>query len=729
MKNLVRLLSVMLVWSCAGRVLAEGPIDSGRDLFYPEFDFKYIQFLPEGHLVKNTPRYRKLKWQVWESKHFEIFTYGTSKELAGFYLTEAEKIYEEYSRRTRMNSFSEKIKVILYNSVRDYLETNMLSGVPEYLGGFTEMTIWKRVVLAYRDSPMGFRRVLRHELYHRYQAEFIKKDLADFFIWRFRFPLWFVEGSAEYFSQCRSADAVTELAMRDGYLNNNLAPATELHWPPNASVYGEGHFIVNFLAERYKNKGDVVSNIIRASKNLKFAQAFEQVTGESLEKFNQELGFYIENRYHSLRVKRDLTDDAKAVSRGVLLDSRNEFFITKTIRYGRITILLNWSNGSKVHSQKIAEDGKLNNAALHGLGLEIDPAFGSLEQGAVFGNDNEVIYSIDAGQRDEIRVQEFSFDKKENKFRLGKSQVYQPKGVLSIRNPIRVSENQLAFIGRGQVFAEVFLYDLKTGEVKQLSSLKRNCHSLTYSRHLNALVASAENEQTDSYDLAICRLEENSWKLLTESPENEWQPKFSADGKQLLYISDRGLVHNIYLRDFENQVVHQVTDVKIGVFHPPWRGVDGLIFNSVNNQKLQIQTAPLSVSEVKPAAVLNSAAELPESGSLEKEFLKLAPELADWTIMDTIFSEDKSKALFVINRKLSLQKKEKGAPDLGFCLVDKASGAVSKFSLSQVDDIDLFESAQLLAGTKILFRNRLHGIEELFVYDWQKKTIDTLDKG
>ncbi len=719
MKKMMKALAVLAVMIGIPAISQGGPMDDITGTIYPELDFRYVQYLPNGHLHQNKPRYGNYEWRVWESKHFRIYTYDTSETLAKFFLAEAERDYEDFSRQTNMNAFTEKIQVVIYNSARDFEETNLMSSlIPEGLGGFTELIRWKRVVIAFRNSVSGFNRLIRHELYHRYETEFLKLTTQNILTKVSSLPLWFAEGAAEYFAHPQE-EAYGELIMRDAYLHNYLAPVTETYWMYGGLVYQEGEFVVRYLAEKYRDRGDVVSAIFREAGRSNFRQAFATVTGQSLEDFDKELRRHIEERYHGLRVKTDVTDHARTLGRGIPLAARDQFFVTKTIILGRMVLLLNWTDGVKVHSVKLIEDGRYGNAALRGLGLEIAPEFGFNEHGVSFGIGNTVVYAIEAGGRDEIRIQHFSFDPRTRQFRLGKLEAYPVKGVRYIQYPVMVNEDEIAFVGRDQVFAEVYIFYRGNNEARKLTSLQRSIRGLAYSRTRQILVASMENSANGSYDLAVGDLKTGEWRWLTETPENEDSPEFSSDGEKMLYVSDRGLVNNVYLYDFGAGTITPVTDVKIGVFYPKWFQGNGLLFASLNNMRFAVQIAPLTAGSTTVSAPKSEAVREASNESLIRRFQSLVPQFDSLTIMETVISQDRTKALFVVNRKLSLTVPRGNRPEIGFWLVDLSSQTAEEFDLKEFGKVERFGSAEFLAGTNILLYDS-ETEKGVYIFDWAR---------
>lgn len=690
---------------------------------FPEIDSRNVQFLPDGHMGKNKPRYGNFQWRVIESSHFLIYTYDTSEEAAELYLAEAERTFSEFSKKFSFNSFSEKIRVTIYNSTQDFEETNLVPGlVPKGLGGLTEIQKWRRVVIAFRGSVIGFSRLIRHELAHRYHIEILllmghAKDFP---------PLWFIEGAAEHFSHGR--DAYEELVMRNAYLANGLASATDPYWYSTALIYRQGKFVMDFLAERHKDKGEVISQIFAACRENQFEVAFQNVTGESLQEFQKALSEHIENRYSSLRTKKDLLEQSRPVDNGAVLASSGPFFVTKKMKLGRTVLVLNWTDGVNMISKELAEDGRLKNVALRGFPLEISPEFGFSEQGASFGPDNTVVYAVDVSGRDVIRVQHFSFDLKTKKFQLGKELKYAPEGIRYIQHPILVGPDKLVFLGRNDIFSEVYSYDLNTLKFQQLTSAKRNYRGLTYSKARNALVTSAENNQTDSYDLVYGDLSTGEWHFLMETLDvNEYGPEFSPDGQKLIYVNDMGLVQNLYLYDFPGQSLTQLTDMTLTAFNPKWFSEKGILFNGVTGGDLAVLMAPLPVSRTAKISVPKSAT----TEFSDAPFRALLGNIGNLTVIQEVISPDRKKALFAVNRILSMDTIKKKDDAVGFYLVNLEDNSITWYLMGVFKEVHNFESAEFLAGTNILLTGKFLSSNPtdntvatyLFVFDWQAEKV------
>lgn len=682
------------------------------DLLYPELDVKFVQNLPLGHLHKNKPRYNKYNWRILETQHFEIYTYETSEEVVTFLVNEAEQTYRDFSEKMRMNVFSEKIKVIIFSSAQDFKESNLIFDfIPDGLGGVTEIEKQKRVLIAFRDSVPGFRHLIRHELTHRYQAEFLQLDVEKIRHGSNGLPLWFMEGSAEYFSS--DWTPTSEMLLRRLYLAGNLASLEDPVWVSGAQIYAEGHLAVIYLAECYKEKGDVITELFRKLRYQGFDQALKEVTGDSLGDFQKKFSRYVENRYSALKVAEDITNQIPVFgSQEILLASRDKYFLTKKSVIGRNTLFLNWTDGQNAVSQKIIEDVRLGSAFLRGFEAETDPTFGFQDQGASLGPDNQIVYAIDVGGRDAIRIQKFSFDQKKQRFRLEKAQSYFPDGIRDIQWPIMLNGNEIAFIGRIKVFSEVLVFNRDTGIVRKLSSARVNYRGLTYSPALRLLMSSVENEATGSYDLAVGDLKGGDWQILMPTPENEFYPEFSPDGKRILYVSDKGSAHNIWLYDFEEKTAVKLTDAKIGVFRPKWFTSGGLIFNSFREGDFLIQVAQMPAAAEKEAEKKQNASDfkpVPVEWDSKNELARYLPYGTEVTIMETVVSENGNKVLFAVNRKLSFEDPKPGQ-EIGFYLLDRPTGKLDFLPFQNLCRLPDFKKPRFLPDNKIL-------LQDGYVYD------------
>jgi len=689
-----------------------------------------VEFLPSGHLQKNKPRYIKKDWEVSVSTHFSVYTYGDNKDLGDLYVSYLEESYKEFSEVKEYNKFTQRINFIIYNSQRDFLETNMIFGlIPEGLGGSTEVFRRKRVVIAFRDSLIGLKRLMRHELSHRFDIELFDPGLDDMI--KESVPLWFIEGAAEHYSH--KWDASSNLVMRYAYLNNLTASAKDNYWHPFL-IYTQGEYVLHYIAERYgKNrKDDVIATIFKNSSEMGFSKAFELATGETREEFDRALKLHIEKTYSQIRPKEDLIDHSHVVvNNSFLLDSRENFSLTRKYDMGRQGLYLNWTNGVDVVSKRVTNDGFLKSLNFRGVSFELAPEFGFQEHGASFVSDTKFVYAVDTGPRDKIVIQNFYFDKKKKKIKLKENKSYSFKELRDIQHPVMISEEEVTFIGRRDNFSELYLYNLKTKDLKQLTKTNRSFRGLTYSPITKSLYTSIENENTNSYDLAAYNMTNGEFYYISETPDNEFDVVSSSISAELMYVSDKGLVHNAYNYNLETKKITQLTDVKVGLFRPRWMGNDGLIFNTLENHQVLVKSAPLKNSAVIKEKVIKKSTETTPSEKAIALAKERFPDQSVMTIFETIVSSDSNQIIFLENKNLSIDKLKKGDHEVVFHWVDLSSNSVSRFSLKEFKRLKDYGNAVILKNYKLLLQQKVT-TKEWIEYDdngqLKKEEVEVLYK-
>jgi Tol biopolymer transport system component len=198
------------------------------------------------HFGKNKVQSGDLHWKTLYTPHFEIYHYAGAEELAVRASIIAEQTYHEYAARLE-HELPWRVPFILYASHHDFAQTNisdMLIG--EGTGGFSE-PFRNRMVLPYNGSHADFVHVIRHELVHVFMFEMAYGNNPEvgrrYF---FQVPLWFAEGTAEWFSS--GWDGEADMFMRDATINDYLVEPSRV---TGYLAYKEGQAAVRLLSERY----------------------------------------------------------------------------------------------------------------------------------------------------------------------------------------------------------------------------------------------------------------------------------------------------------------------------------------------------------------------------------------------------------------------------------------------------------------------------------------------
>ncbi len=209
----------------------------------------FLFLLIFGEFGYNKIQYKNFKWESIETEHFTIIYQKGSFPIGKFASSVLEKHYKRLEEI--FGKLERKVPVIIYNSHIDFQQTNVIPLIiEEEIGGFTEF-FKNRICVPFDGSYANLKRVLQHELTHVFQSKRETIPLQEIFQ-TIRYPLWWIEGTAEYLGEGWSPEAEAFLA--DLIYNEKLKPLTELSEDDGYLLYKEGQSFVKFIAERYGEK-------------------------------------------------------------------------------------------------------------------------------------------------------------------------------------------------------------------------------------------------------------------------------------------------------------------------------------------------------------------------------------------------------------------------------------------------------------------------------------------
>jgi hypothetical protein len=151
---------------------------------------------------RNRVQYEDFDFQVLKTEHFDIYYYEGEAEAAQIAARMAERWYARLSQVIG-HELRGRQPVILYASQPHFQQTNALTSAPgEGTGGVTEV-FKRRIILPFAGPLAETDHVLGHELVHAFQFDLTGERgpiSAGRIPTALRFPLWFIEGMAEYLS-------------------------------------------------------------------------------------------------------------------------------------------------------------------------------------------------------------------------------------------------------------------------------------------------------------------------------------------------------------------------------------------------------------------------------------------------------------------------------------------------------------------------------------------------
>jgi hypothetical protein len=486
---------------------------------------------------QNKIQYRKLDWRVLKGPHVDLYFYSAAADLAAPALAYAEASYDTLSVQFG-HTVANRIPLIVYASHTDFEQTNVLPFTPpDGLLGVTDFQK-RRVALPFRGNFAEFRHTMRHEMVHVFQLDL----LLDAYIVaprsaRINFPLWWSEGLAELWSA--GQDARDEMVMRDLTLSGRLPPLRQLTYTTGGIVYPIGGQIHRWLADTY---GDWRATLMYKEINQHdtFDAALQAVYGRTLDQLSDEFQLAMRRQYYpsvdSLAPLNVLgTEVARlGVKPAALPDT------TDDDTPGQFAYLSPASGYVTIYRKSLETGGRAHAIVTGGRSPELE-SFHPFESRMDASRPGLLLFTARDGDRDALIVWDLDKGKLAGR--------YQFTELVSLLSPHWMPD------GRSIV----------------LSGLSQRGVS----------------------DIYRVRLPGGELEALTNDHYQDLDPSPSADGRRLVFASDRtaegrGGAVNLFLLDLASQRVEQLTSGAWVDESPIWSRDDRIYFASDRDGVLNV---------------------------------------------------------------------------------------------------------------------------------------------
>jgi Tol biopolymer transport system component len=502
---------------------------------------------------KNKVQYKEFKWQLIQTKHFDIYFSQDGYDIAEYTASVAESSLVSLSKNMNYNIVN-RIPIVVFNSHNEFQQNNVIDEyLPEGIGGVTEL-FKNRVLVPFEGDYQQFRHVIHHELNHAFMNDMyyggsiqniISKNIT------LNFPLWFNEGMSEVQS-LDGLDKATDMYIRNLVINDYLRSIDDCN---GFLAYRGGQSFFAFLIDTYgKYKiGELMNNI----KSLNDVDAgFQETYKMNIEKLSEKWIKEIKKRYWpELKTREDVTDFAKAltdverdggfynVSPVISPDGSKFAFISN--RDDLFDVFLADTKTGEIIDKIVKGNTSANFEELQVLtpGLSWSP------------DGKKIAISVKAGDKDAI----FLIDVKDG----DKQKITTDFNAITYVNwsPDR---SKLVFVGSTSKESNIFIYNLNTNKIEALTDDIFSDYNPTWSPDGKYIYFSSDrgeytskdlipqnfkivNFKTESRDLYKIEVSTKAITRLTNVPNSKLgYAQFSSDGKKMLYVSDESGITNIY---------------------------------------------------------------------------------------------------------------------------------------------------------------------------------------
>ena len=555
---------------------------------------------------QNKMRYKKLNFKVTETPHFEIYSYLKNDSLSKWLAKEAEVWYEVH-QQVFQDTFLRKNPLVIYNNHPEFQQTTTISGeIGVGTGGVTE-AFKQRVVMPVMQINQQTRHVLGHELVHAFQYRMLMEGRDTTRLESVaNIPLWMVEGMAEYLSIGKK-DAFTAMWMRDAYARQDIPSLKQLTEQSQSYFpYRYGQAFLSYVGATY---GDtVIMPMFMETAKYGYEVAMRRVFGYDAQTMSTLWRNSMETAFKSL--------DKDTVSRPI-----GQALITA-------------KNGGRMNvAPAISRDGKyiafMSEKDLFGIDLFLaDAVTGTVirKLGSRMTNKDidEFSYLESAG--------DFSADSKKfafSVFSAGKNKLMtidvQTGKTISIEAMGDIVEftnisfapdgERVAFSGLREGQSDIFVYNLRTKELTQLTNDKYADFQPSFSADGKQIVFSTDRIAYESASravdipmgLAVIDVASKQITTIDVFPgANNLNPHFSGDDHYIYFLSNGDGYRNMFRYALAAKTLEQMTDYFTGIsgiteYSPAMSisSTDDIVYSYFKGNQYNIYKAKSSEFEAK----------------------------------------------------------------------------------------------------------------------------------
>ncbi|MBI5243936.1 MAG: PD40 domain-containing protein [Elusimicrobia bacterium] len=554
-----------------------------------------------GAFGRNQVVRRDFDWKIVSTEHFDIHYYEDSAGLVPFAAGILERSYARLSRDLAAG-LKERRPFFLYASANDMQQSNIVE-VGDGTGGVTEP--FKDRFIVYNDgSRHWLDTVASHELTHIFQFRIL---LSGF--WKsarilksFVYPLWMLEGMAEYFT--KEVDrAPGEILMRDAATSGGLIPLWKLehfsHLKPHQIrlAYESGGSALEFLEAEF-GPGGIERMIKLFESRFESSSVLQELVGLDIFAFDRKWREYIEEKYRRVvRIERlkepsaygeALTRQKDAIpeqntSPVFTPDGRRMAYFSTREGYPPALMLQDLRTGRS--KRLIAMETRIESVALGNFAnlsrvLAISPDGRRL---AFFGTKNH---------QDYLHLYDLEMKRLERFPLPGLSAASQPA--------FSPDGGSVAFSGMKDGISDIYLYRLGDHAFRQLTSDPQDDQSPAFSPDGSALVYSSELETPEDpmpYQRRLYRLDLASLGLrrLSDVRGAARDPVVSADGGRVLFALEADGFHEIHEIELSSGRLRRLTR-SVGASYAPiyvsTSSVENIAFSAQRGGNVHIYMGP-----------------------------------------------------------------------------------------------------------------------------------------
>jgi WD40 repeat protein len=516
---------------------------------------------------RNKVQYKTFDFKIMKTRHFDIYFYLADEQTVKLAGMMAERWY---ARLSRMFNYEMKTRqpLILYGSSPEFQQTTV---IPELMGegtgGVTE-SLKRRIVVPYGATLNETDHVIGHELVHGFQYDIMAQGQSDSARMNdagLRIPLWFIEGMAEYLS-IGPVDPNTAMWMRDAVKRKDLPTVRKLEDSYRYFPYRWGQALWAYITGRWGDEviGKMMKSIGRAGD---YEIILEGILGVKVNQLTSDWHKAMQDAYKPVLEK---TQSMATAAKTILPGTENSIYnISPAISPdGRQMVFISSRDLFSIDMYLAeVETGKVTRKL---ISTALDPHFESIQfirsAGSWSASGTKFVFGGVTRGRPVLTILDMNKDKVEKEIpfpELGEilSPCWSPDG------------RYIAFSALAGGVTDIFIYDLTQNVLKQMTRDVYGDLQPAWSPDGKTIAFVTERFSTNlewvdigHYELALMDAETGQVQKLLAFPNGKnINPQWSADGKDIYFLSDQNGKTDLYRLEIASGKISEVTNLYTGI--------------------------------------------------------------------------------------------------------------------------------------------------------------------
>src|SRR3989454_3628539 len=515
---------------------------------------------------QNKVQYTSFNFQVIRTEHFEVYFYERERTAALDAARMAERGYARLSRILH-HQFQARKPIILYASQSDFQQTNVTFIGGEGTGGVTEV-FKQRMVLPFTGSYAELEHVLQHEMVHQFQFDVFSRGRIGGGLQTLSAvnpPLWYMEGMAEYLS-LGPIDPLTAMWLRDAALEGRLPSIQQLTFDPRVFPYHFGHALWAYVGERWGD--EVIGEILQASVSSGIEGAFRRALGRSLDELSDDWHDAVQttflpqlvDHYRARRIAKNILSQQRSgggyhLAPALSPDGKDIAFLTEGNSFFVDLYLGDAETGRvKRRLDKATMDRKHQSLRL-------------INSAGPFSPDGQALaIPVKQKGRDDLVILDVKRDREARRIRLPLSGATSPSW-----SP---DGQRIVFTGYEGGWSDLFMVNRDGSDLRRLTNDRYADLHPAWSPDGKTIAFTTDRGPATDFStlrfgnmrIGLYHIDSGNIEVLNHMDRGKnIDPVWAPDGKSLAFVSDRTGISNIFLYDFADGNIYQLSDVYTGV--------------------------------------------------------------------------------------------------------------------------------------------------------------------